>query len=108
MATWQDIYRNAALPICLVGAVNWVPKVFGKPDFVDGFFGEGAGKHLSRAVYAIVGVAALFAITWTSFVHFKSGSSSSAASQWVWGGMIAALAIIGTVYFARKAYDKDE
>ena len=105
MATWQDIYKYAALPVSLVGAVNWVPQAFGQSDFVSGFFGDGAGKHISKAVYAIVGIAALYAIVWTSVVHFKSGSSATEASKWVWGGMIAAISVLVTVYAVRKPWE---
>jgi uncharacterized membrane protein YuzA (DUF378 family) len=105
MATWHDVYKNAALPLCLVGAVNWVPQIFGKPDFVTGFFGDGAMKHAPKAVFAVVGVAALFAIVWTSMINFKKSAAVSDVTIGVWIAMLASLGVILSVYAARKAYD---
>ena len=54
--------KNLALVLIIIGAVNWGLIGFFKYDLVSSIFG-GGGAIISRIVFAIVGIAGLYAIS---------------------------------------------
>lgn len=56
--------RYIALILVIIGAINWGLIGFFKFNLVDSIFGDMSG--LSRVIYALVGIAGLYALTFFS------------------------------------------
>jgi len=62
-----------ALVLVIIGGVNWGLVGFFDFNLVDALFGEGSG--LSRVIYALVGLAALYVAVMASSVKAKTNSA---------------------------------
>lgn len=62
-----------ALVLVIIGGVNWGLVGFFDFNLVDALFGEGSG--LSRVIYALVGLAALYVAAMASSVKAKTNTA---------------------------------
>lgn len=72
----MDFLDNLALTLVIIGAVNWGSIGFFGFDFVSAIFG-GSGSVFSRIIFALVGIAGLWAIG----LLFKDKMPSNAAAK---------------------------
>lgn len=61
----MNIAKNIALALVIIGAINWGLIGFFKFDLVSSIFG-GQVAIMSRIIFAIVGIAGIYAITFFS------------------------------------------
>lgn len=68
------IWNKIALAIVIIGAVNWGLIGFFSFDLVAWIFG-GQAALISRIIYALVGIAGLYAISFFTFGHHDPNPS---------------------------------